>query len=560
MAGKRGCSLEHRQGAGTALSCNVSFTDVKGSSEEDMIGVRCPCLKKDKENLGKDREPVLQRHEREAAQEFLQHLDTESDQPLLNQQCLHALKTLSISENPKLQQSAAIYYLHISQQVTKETVVQMGLLEPILELLGSGDQTVQCNSCACVAMLATSASNREAIVSIGGILPLLVLCKSYEPRVQQNAIGAILNLTRSETTREVLCKEGALPLLMILLQSPDSEIQYYSCAALSNIATCSGHHMALLQVGNCFLLKTLLSLMLSSVEKICCQSCCCLRNLSVNVHTQEDMISMGCIKQLAALLQSSSKAVWESAVTLLSALSQHPPNRDEIVNEGILETLGKWLLQSDGNCMIVFSHISLVLKNLNDSKYLQIQHLVSLAIQQESAEVAFHAACIIRQMQAHDADFSAAIQMSPILEQLHKVQKQTDKTQDLLRMAMLSSSKGDGEENSELSICCGGRLEDGRTGSERGNVSPGTRESSPPGLHLGPWTGAWKLNPVGDHGHHQGEPGRSWSPGFQHFCHSSKFCRKINREHIRVQHKGGAASLHLGSRSREVDDRACVEE
>ncbi|XP_028676746.2 uncharacterized protein LOC114666167 [Erpetoichthys calabaricus] len=458
---------------------------------------RCPCLKKDKGNLGKDREPVLQRHEREAAQEFLQHLDTESDQPLLNQQCLHALKTLSISENPKLQQSAAIYYLHISQQgitqlpskflecyhallqshdlevqkitslslvnllteekVTKETVVQMGLLEPILELLGSGDQTVQCNSCACVAMLATSASNREAIVYAGGILPLLVLCKSYEPRVQQNAVGAILNLTRSETTREVLCKEGALPLLMILLQSPDSEIQYYSCAALSNIATCPGHHMALLQVGNCFLLKTLLSLMLSSVEKICCQSCCCLQNLSVNVHTQEDMVSMGCIKQLAAQLQSSSKAVWESAVTLLSSLSQHPPNRDEIVNEGILEILGKWLLQSDGNCTIVLSHISLVLKNLNDSKYLQalinskcvngiiktltlttctehaeepllsmtkclkelmefeiislhmgdllendqIQRLVSLAIQQESVEVAFHAACIIRQMQAH---------------------------------------------------------------------------------------------------------------------------------------------------------------
>uniref|UniRef100_A0A8C4SQR9 Vacuolar protein 8 n=1 Tax=Erpetoichthys calabaricus TaxID=27687 RepID=A0A8C4SQR9_ERPCA len=268
---------------------------------------RCPCLKKDKGNLGKDREPVLQRHEREAAQEFLQHLDT-GKYCKIKLNCLHALKTLSISENPKLQQSAAIYYLHISQQgitqlpskflecyhallqshdlevqkitslslvnllteekVTKETVVQMGLLEPILELLGSGDQTVQCNSCACVAMLATSASNREAIVYAGGILPLLVLCKSYEPRVQQNAVGAILNLTRSETTREVLCKEGALPLLMILLQSPDSEIQYYSCAALSNIATCPGHHMALLQVGNCFLLKTLLSLMLSSVEKV----------------------------------------------------------------------------------------------------------------------------------------------------------------------------------------------------------------------------------------------------------------------------------------------------
>ena len=40
--------------------------------------------------------------------------------------------------------------------VDKELIVEMGVLEPILDLLESGDLTVQCNSCACVAMLATS--------------------------------------------------------------------------------------------------------------------------------------------------------------------------------------------------------------------------------------------------------------------------------------------------------------------------------------------------------------------------------------------------------------------
>ena len=35
-------------------------------------------------------------------------------------------------------------------------MVEMGLLVPILETLQSGDPTVQCNSCACAAMLASS--------------------------------------------------------------------------------------------------------------------------------------------------------------------------------------------------------------------------------------------------------------------------------------------------------------------------------------------------------------------------------------------------------------------
>lgn len=40
--------------------------------------------------------------------------------------------------------------------VDKELVVQMGLLEPILDLLESEDPTVQCNSCACMMTLAVS--------------------------------------------------------------------------------------------------------------------------------------------------------------------------------------------------------------------------------------------------------------------------------------------------------------------------------------------------------------------------------------------------------------------
>ncbi|XP_015204180.2 uncharacterized protein [Lepisosteus oculatus] len=371
----------------------------------------CCCLQREATGIGKLYKPVLRQHERKAAQEFLQHLDTGTEIPLLDSKCLQALKTLAVSENSDLQRSAAIYYLHISQQlktplpteflepynallqssdlevqriaslslvnllveenVNKELVVELDMVDPILELLQSGDHTVQCNSCACVATLATSDSNREAIVSAGGVLPVLVLTKSYDPRVQQNAVGAILNLTRSESSLSVLCREGALPVLALLLQSADSEIQYYSCSALTNIATKPEYHRTMLQIGDCFLLKALLSLMSSSVQKNSCQACRCLTNLCVKVSTQEELVSLGCVPRLRDMLQSSTEPVAEAAVTLLCALSETSPNREVIVEEGLLKTLGELLLHHK-TYSTVLSHSAITIHNLSLSDNAQV--------------------------------------------------------------------------------------------------------------------------------------------------------------------------------------------
>ncbi|XP_048453196.1 vacuolar protein 8-like isoform X1 [Rhincodon typus] len=342
----------------------------------------CCCLKRNKPESNRFYKPVLQQHEKEAAQQFLQHVEEESK--MIDNECLEALRTLAASENPSLQQSAALYYLHISEQlknelpdeylepycdllrsndlevqrkaslslvnllvegnVNKETVVQVGLLEPILELLRSGDATVQCNSCACVATLATSVLRRNAIASEGGIKPLLGLAKSYDPRVQQNAAGAILNLTKSEKTQHLLCKEGALPVLILHLQSPDSEVQYYSCSALTNIASNPLHHPSMLRIGDGILLKMLQALMSSTVVKVCCQACYCLRNLFLNADTQDDIVAMNFLPQLHELLKFSNKSVNEAALSVLSVLSENHSNTAVIVSENILKTLGKLLL------------------------------------------------------------------------------------------------------------------------------------------------------------------------------------------------------------------------
>ncbi|XP_044230260.1 vacuolar protein 8-like [Thunnus albacares] len=333
------------------------------------------------------------------------HLMYDHETQLLNQESLQALNRLAASENPDLQMTAAVCYLHLSHHLTsplpeafmepvmallfssdldvqktislslvnllvknnvcKEMVIEMGILVPILELFQSGDPTAQCHSCACVAMLASSESNRDAIM-VDGIIPLLVLAKSYDPLVQQNATWALLYLTQSDWSTRILCQAGAIPVLVLLLQSSDSEVQFYSCTALCNIAAVREHHPKFLSIGGHYLLKSLLTLMSSSVQKNSAQACRCLQTLSKNGLIQEQQMELDCVLPLKALLKTSTPAWTESALTLLSALSGHPPNNEILVNEGLLDVMGQ-LLHHHRSSSVVITHISKIITNLSSS-------------------------------------------------------------------------------------------------------------------------------------------------------------------------------------------------
>ncbi|XP_032626883.1 uncharacterized protein LOC116819332 [Chelonoidis abingdonii] len=408
----------------------------------------CSCLKRKTSEARQLYKPVLQPREKEMAQEFLQHIETGFEMSPFGKDSLEALRTLAFSENPGLQQCAALYYLHMSQHlsthlptehlesyyallqssdmevqqmsslslvnfllegnINKEQVVQIGLLEPILELLESGDSTIQCNSCACIMTLAVSESNREAIGS-AGVIPLLALANSYDPRVQQNAVGAILNLTRSERIQQVLCREGALPVLILMLESPDSEVQYYSCAALSNVAANSQHHEAMLRVGDKFLLRTLISLLSSSVAKVSSQACVCLRNLATSVNIQADIIAMDILPKLLSLLASSNSDVQQASIALLWILSQHPANQDALMHGEVLQNLGVLLLTHQTDPGIV-GHTACIIKNLSLCKNIQgiiespcveglLQAILFTEIQEESLN---YVTCSLGELAKHE--------------------------------------------------------------------------------------------------------------------------------------------------------------
>ncbi|XP_076013705.1 uncharacterized protein LOC143006231 [Genypterus blacodes] len=326
----------------------------------------------------------------------------DDETPLLHQACLESLHRFAASENIELQRAAALHYLHLSHldcplpdaflepimtllfsadldvqktislslvnlivknNVCKEWVIELGMLVPLLELLQSGDPITQCHSCACLALLTSSESNRDAIVA-DGIMPLLVLAKSYDPHVQQNAVWALLHLTQSDCSTRMLCQAGAIPVLVLLLQSSDSAIQFYSCCALCNIAGVEEHHSKLLSIGHHFLLKSLLTLTSSSVHKNSVQACRCLQLLSKNVLIQEQLMELDCVSPLKALLNSSTPAWTESAITLLSTLSAHPPNTEALVSEGMLDVIGQ-RLHHHRSSSIIITHSSSIITHLS---------------------------------------------------------------------------------------------------------------------------------------------------------------------------------------------------
>ncbi|XP_053792965.1 uncharacterized protein LOC128784985 isoform X3 [Vidua chalybeata] len=436
----------------TGFVQRMSSDLVQGIKECLTLISKCSCLKQNSSKNGQLYKPILQPHERVTAQEFLQHIETDFEMSPLGKDPLEALRTLSFSENQGLQQSAALYYLHMSQHmniplpvehlepfyallrsadlevqqmsslslvnfllegnIDKELIVRMGLLEPILDLLESEDPTVQCNSCACIMTLAVSESNREAIGAARGVTPLLSLANSYDPRVQQNAVGAILNLTQSEKIQQVLCKEGALPVLAFLLESPDSEVQYYSCAALSNMAANVQHHKALLRPSDRFLLRKLICLLSSSVDKqVSSQACVCLRNLATSVDIQAEMVAENVLPKLCSLLASGSEDVRRASIALLWILSQHPPNQritESCCVEGLLQTMLLTDTQED-SLRYVTSCLAELAKQEGTMLHMVqwmdeplTKCLMRLAGQLEHPEPSFHAASIIQHMISHE--------------------------------------------------------------------------------------------------------------------------------------------------------------
>ncbi|XP_029878995.1 vacuolar protein 8-like isoform X5 [Aquila chrysaetos chrysaetos] len=446
----------------------MSSNLVQGIKECLTLISKCSCLKQNSSKARQLYKPILQPHERVTAQEFLQHIETGFEMSPLGKDPLEALRTLAFSENPGLQQSAALYYLHMSQHINvplpvehlepfyallrsadlevqqmsslslvnfllegnidKELVVQMGLLEPILDLLESEDPTVQCNSCACTMILAVSESNREAIGAARGVTPLLSLANSYDPRVQQNAVGAILNLTQSEKIQHVLCKEGALPVLTLLLESPDSEVQ-------DTLA--------------CVKLLQSLGMLLSAHKTdpvIVGHTACIIKNLSLSKNRQR-IIESPCVEGLLQTMLSTD-AQEDSLHYVTSCLAELAKQ------EGATLCMVQWMDEPLTKCLVrlagqvehtepSFQAASIIQHMIGHEKMMPLLKSHTREIQAYLENFLTHQEIRFQQLGIstfcrlrEDPEFSLAFRKSQMAKLLEQVRQQTEETQELLRAAI----------------------------------------------------------------------------------------------------------------------------
>ncbi|XP_078584645.1 uncharacterized protein LOC144866825 [Branchiostoma floridae x Branchiostoma japonicum] len=311
-------------------------------------------------------EPLLLDNEREAVNRLLRFLEQKEEKPHLTDERLHALCTLSYSDNVELQRSAALCFSEISSRMMApvsvnmmeplvallesedtqvqrhatlavnnftlhgpesniRTTLQSGALHPLLTLLNSPDTEVQCNACGCITSLATN---------------VLTLLNSPDTEVQCNACGCITSLaTNAKAKREIVVKRGSRPLLRLAADAVDPRVQRNAVGALLNLTHLESNRSDLAREGA---IKVFNDLLLDDDTEIQYYCAAALSNMAVD---QEHRRIMGSLWErnipgrLIALLSSMSDKVRCQACLALRNLASDETNQRLIVRQGALPKL-----------------------------------------------------------------------------------------------------------------------------------------------------------------------------------------------------------------------------
>ncbi|XP_071116506.1 uncharacterized protein [Haliotis cracherodii] len=375
--------------------------------------VTCGCVAPHRSSNGINGEEygtLLLDDERIAVENLLTYLETENcNDAVVSPQHLRALCILTYSDNNDLQRSAALCFAEFSEKITnKEVLASIGVLTPLNHLLFSSDPEVLCNTCGCIAALATADCSQQQLYMDQSIKALLSLLKSAHVHIQHNAAGAILNLTRSQYNRNELVSQGALPVLVDMLHSPDEEIQYTCIAALSNVAVHEKHRAMMVAIGNHDVILRLISLMYSRQEKIKCQACFAVRNLASDGDQQVLFVRYGILEALHKVMKATSYSTQPLAAHMLAAalgclrnLSILKANELSIVSEDFLPDMCRIL--NSGHNWEAQRHAAGTIRNIAVGDHIQA------VLESECLEALCWCLLDVRTKSSAHADITAAL-------------------------------------------------------------------------------------------------------------------------------------------------------
>ncbi|XP_046332262.2 vacuolar protein 8-like isoform X1 [Haliotis rufescens] len=415
--------------------------------------VTCGCVAPHRSSNGINGEEygtLLLDDERIAVENLLTYLETENcNDAVVSPQHLRALCILTYSDNNDLQRSAALCFAEFSEKMcgplttemavplvqllhsadvqvqrvashtvskflvvpyvtNKEVLASIGVLTPLNRLLFSSDPEVLCNTCGCIAALATADCSQQQLYMDQSIKALLSLLKSAHVHIQHNAAGAILNLTRSQCNRNELVSQGALPVLVDMLHSPDEEIQYTCIAALSNVAVHEKHRAMMVAIGNHDVILQLISLMYSRQEKIKCQACFAVRNLASDGDQQVLFVRYGILEALHKVMKATSYSTQPLAAHMLAAalgclrnLSILKANELSIVSEDFLPDMCRIL--NSGHNWEAQRHAAGTIRNIAVGDHIQA------VLESECLEALCWCLLDVRTKSSAHADITAAL-------------------------------------------------------------------------------------------------------------------------------------------------------
>ncbi|XP_069483089.1 armadillo repeat-containing protein 3 [Ambystoma mexicanum] len=262
----------------------------------------------------------------------------------------------------------------------KATLLELGILQPLLSLIGHEDMVVRRNATMvmgsmaahsearqrlrtvelfpvliarlapdedtvthefaslCLAYMSIEFTSKAKILEHNGLEPLVRLLSSPDPDVKKNSVECIYQLVQDFQSRAALCQLQAVPPLLELLKSEYPIIQLL---ALKTLATLSYDAEARLQLKENDALAQLLKILeLKDLNDLHVEA------LSVVIHCLEDIETMqllqqtGGLKQLLTFMETSPiPEVQANAAMALGKAAQNNENRKMLSDQEAEHTL-----------------------------------------------------------------------------------------------------------------------------------------------------------------------------------------------------------------------------
>ncbi|XP_069790818.1 ankyrin and armadillo repeat-containing protein isoform X2 [Narcine bancroftii] len=202
-----------------------------------------------------------------------------------------------------------------------ESVINSGTIPVLISLLYSQQPELQSRCSVILCDIAQIENNASLIASLGAIPPLVKILNSEVENVLINAIKFIQILcTNNPVNQTIIAKEGAIPLLVELLSAPSEVLRGYASVALAEVAR--GHSLNQDAIAAEGAILPLIKLLSGRKIQMQLKAVAAVEVLADrNSATQKEFLELSADKHILKLLEVFEIEIREKAATAIWALA-----------------------------------------------------------------------------------------------------------------------------------------------------------------------------------------------------------------------------------------------